>query len=73
MALPDAGSIGKRIRGRRISIDATRDALASCTEVSLIYMAKIENDAAEPSAKVLAKIAEALGVSLDYLVKGEGG
>lgn len=73
MSLPDSGSIGKRIAGRRISMRATRDALADYAGISLSYMKKIENDTAEPSAKVLASIAEGLAVSLDYLVKGEGG
>jgi transcriptional regulator with XRE-family HTH domain len=45
--------------------------LASKTGISQVMVGKYERDDAVPSIEVAKKIADALGVSLDYLV-GEG-
>jgi transcriptional regulator with XRE-family HTH domain len=64
-------SLGKEIRKARIDKGMPQGTLAKASAVSQKYMSQIENDHADPSFRIVQRIAEALGVSLDQLGKHE--
>lgn len=45
--------------------------LAEKAQVSVSFLSEVENNHRAPGSKVLLRIADALGASLDYLVRGE--
>lgn len=61
---------GQRIRHRRIELGWTQDQLAAKAGISGGFLSDVENDKRNVSAENLLSIAEALGVSLDYLMRG---
>jgi transcriptional regulator with XRE-family HTH domain len=64
-------SLGANIRKARKARGWTQKELAERVESDASYMNRIETGKANPSIAVLARIAEALEVSLDELVKGQ--
>ncbi len=72
-ALTVPSSAGARIRAARVEKGWTQDDLAAAVGVSRSAVAQWETDRAGQIRGNLARIAEALGVSLEYLVSGEGG
>jgi transcriptional regulator with XRE-family HTH domain len=63
--------IGKIIADLRKERDMSQSELANKTGISQVMVGKYERGDASPSVEVAKKIADVLGVSLDYLV-GEG-
>ena len=62
-------SLGEKIRGLRKDQKLTLDKLAELSESSKSYIWELENNnSPRPSAEKLAKIAEALGVTIEYLL-----
>lgn len=66
-------TLGDRIREARETRHWTQDKLAGATGLSKSFLSEVENDKRTPSADNVLKISNALGVSLDYLFKGETG
>lgn len=66
-------SLGERIRDSREHRRWTLDKLADATGLSKSFLSEVENNKRAPSAENVLKISNALGVSLDYLLKGEAG
>jgi transcriptional regulator with XRE-family HTH domain len=67
-------TLGDRIRDARETRKKwTQDDLAKETGLSKSFLSEIENDKRTPSAGNVLRIANALGVSLDYLLRGETG
>ena len=66
-------SIGKRIRKRRQELKLTQDNLARALGLTPQHISGIEQDKRSPSLSSLAKLAEELGVTVDYLVTGKEG
>jgi len=64
-------SIGKRIRKRRQELKLTQEDLASALGVTPQHISGIEQDKRNPSLSSLAKLAEELGTTVDYLVTGK--
>jgi transcriptional regulator with XRE-family HTH domain len=65
-------TFGKKIKELRTKKGLTLDQLASATGSSKSYIWELENkDPPRPSAEKLATIAEALGVTTDYLIGRE--
>lgn len=64
--------MGQRIRDRRIELRWTRESLAEKTELSSRFIACIETGQCGLSLDSLARMAQALGVSTDYLLFGSG-
>lgn len=62
-------SIGERIRAVRRGLCLTQDQLAEKSGLSPNYIGQLEREERSPSLKTLTKIAAALGVNPDYLVK----
>lgn len=66
-------SIGTKIRETRKQKGLNQDELAELARVHRITIAKYETDRIEPGAEVLSRIADALEVSIDYLLNKSGG
>ena len=66
-------SIGDRVRKRRKHLQVTQQELAEALGVTPQHISAIEQDKREPSLDSLARLAEELGVTLDYVVTGKEG
>ena len=66
-------SIGKRIRERRQELKLTQENLARALGLTPQHISGIEQDKRSPSLSSLAKLAEELGITVDYLVTGKEG
>jgi len=62
--------MGKRIQQRRKALRLSQEELAERAEMSKQTVSRAENAQRELGAGNLAKIAQALGVSTDYLLTG---
>ncbi len=67
-----AGTIGGRIRSLRRQTNLTQEAFAPTINVSRGYLAKLEADIREPSRKLIRFIAEKYGVTIEWLMTGQG-
>ena len=63
-------NLAKRIRARRETLELTQEQLARATGLSPQYISLIEQDKRVPSVSSLARFAEELGVTVDYLITG---
>jgi len=61
------------MRTRRQTLKLTQQELAKGTGLSPQHISAIEQDKRAPSLPSLAKLAEELGVTIDYLVTGKEG
>lgn len=66
-------SLGQRIRKRRQTMKLTQQQLAEALGVTPQHISAVEKDKRTPSLDSLAKLAEELGVTVDYLVTGKEG
>jgi transcriptional regulator with XRE-family HTH domain len=66
-------SLGRRIRQRRQILKITQQELAQALGVTPQHISAIEQDKRAPSLVSLAKLAEELGISTDYLISGKQG
>lgn len=64
-------SLGQRTRQRREALKLTQEQLAKSLGVTSQYISVIEQDKRSPSLLALGKLAEELGVTIDYLVSGK--
>jgi transcriptional regulator with XRE-family HTH domain len=63
-------AVGERIKQRRQQLGYTQDRLATQAKISKGFLSDVETGTRNPSADYLLRIADALEVSLDYLMKG---
>ena len=63
--------IGERVRELRERRGFTLDELAARSGVSRSFLSEVENAKRNLSAQYLLRVANALGASLDYLLRGE--
>ena len=66
-------AVGDRIREVRRSLGWTQEKLATKAGISKGFLCDVENNKRSISAENALRIADALGASLDYLLKGETG
>ena len=66
-------STGRRIRKRRQELELTQQELAQALGLTSQHISAIEQDKRTPSLSSLSKLAQELGVTVDFLVKGEQG
>src|SRR3989304_2527774 len=62
--------LGYRVRERRLALQITQEQLASALGVTPQHISLIEQDKGSPSLTLLPRLAEELGVTVDYLVSG---
>lgn len=63
--------LGERIRERRRELGWTQEELSRKSGISKGFLSDIENGKRSVSAENLSEIARVLGLSLDFLMKGE--
>lgn len=63
--------VGDRIRQVRDHRRMTQDRLAEIADISKGFLSDVENNNRNLSSEYLLRIANALGTSVDYLLKGE--
>jgi len=66
-------SLGKRIKKRRQILEITQKELAQAIGITPQHISAIEQDKWAPSLNLLPRLAEELGVSVDYLVSSREG
>jgi transcriptional regulator with XRE-family HTH domain len=64
---------GDRIKAAREKRNWTQEQLADEAGISKGFLSDVENDKRNISSESALKIADALGISLDYLLRGETG
>jgi len=64
---------GDRIKDARDAMGWTQDQLAEKARISKSFLSDVENNNRGISAEYALKIADALAISLDYLMRGEQG
>ena len=64
-------SVGGRLRYVREQQGLSLDRLAAKAEVSKSFLSEVENDKSGISGERLLRVANALGASLDYLLRGQ--
>jgi transcriptional regulator with XRE-family HTH domain len=63
--------MGRRLASARVRIGLSQEEAASQAETTQAYLSLLENDKAPaPRLTTVAKLADAYGVSIDFLVKG---
>ena len=67
----DYMELGKRIRAERRRLDLTQEKLAEMAGISDSFMGHIERGGRTLSIETLAKLANALNLSIEYIVCGE--
>lgn len=64
-------SVGDKIREIREKRGMTRDQLAAATKISKSFLSEVENKNKNLSSENLLKIANELGASVEYLLRGK--
>jgi len=64
-------AIGARVKLRRRELEITQEALATTTSLSKSFVSEVEGGLVAASGLKYLKIAEALGVSVEWLLTGE--
>jgi len=67
----EKGSVGKRLQHIRTNKRLTLDQLAKRAGISKSFLWEVEHDNSGISGEKLLRVANALGASLDFLLKGE--
>ncbi|MHB9096074.1 MAG: helix-turn-helix domain-containing protein [Eubacteriales bacterium] len=60
--------LGERIRAERMSHKMTQEALAEKANISVSFLGQIERGERKPSLETVVGVANALGVTVDYLL-----
>jgi transcriptional regulator with XRE-family HTH domain len=63
-------TLGRRVADCRERLGWTQRTLAERAHLSVTFLSEVENDRRVPGTETLLALANALGSSLDYLVKG---
>lgn len=61
--------LGKRIREERLKLNLTQEKLSESVDISNSYMGQIERGERNVTLDTLIRIANRLGVTIDYLLK----
>jgi transcriptional regulator with XRE-family HTH domain len=64
-------TVGDRIREIREEMQLNQDRLAECAGLSKGFLSDVENNKRNISSENLLKVANVLGASVDYLLRGE--
>ena len=67
----DPAVLGARIKAARVAAGLTQPALAG-TDASVAFLSRIESGQRRPSPELLEALASRLGVTVEYLVLGDG-
>lgn len=65
-------TVGERVKNRRHELGLSQDALAEKAGISKSFLSDLENNRRSIGAETLLDLGRAMGVSLDYLMTGNG-
>src|SRR6266566_1037282 len=65
-------SVGERVRGRRRELGWSQDLLAQKAGISKSFLSDLENGKRSIGAETLLDLGRAMGLSLDFLMTGNG-
>jgi transcriptional regulator with XRE-family HTH domain len=65
-------SVGERVKGRRLELGLSQDVLAQQAGISKSFLSDLETGKRSVGAETLLDLGRAMGVSLDFLMTGEG-
>lgn len=65
----DYNSLGQRIKEERLGLNLTQEQLAESIEISNSYMGQIERGERSLTLDTLVRLANRLGVTIDYLLQ----
>lgn len=65
----DYGLLGKRLRQERQKLNITQETLAEKIDISNVYISQIERGERNLSLDTLIKLANELGITVDYLLQ----
>lgn len=65
-----SATVGERIRYIRMTLGLTQDQVAEKASLSKSFLSEIENNKTNVSGNKLLRIADVLGASLDFLMRG---
>ena len=63
--------MGLRIKNRRKKLSMTQEEMAEKLNISVKHFSEVERGIAGLSIENLIKVSDVLGLSLDYIIKGE--
>jgi len=66
----DVQTLGQRIRAAREALGESQVKLATAVGISQGYLSQLESDEREPTLSIAARLARALGITLDELASG---
>jgi ribosome-binding protein aMBF1 (putative translation factor) len=69
-AQSDSQTLGQHIRAAREALGESQVSLAAAAGISQGYLSQLEADEREPTLSIAARLANALGISLDKLASG---
>ncbi len=69
-ALSSSQTLGQQIRDAREALGESQVNLAAAAGISQGYLSQLEADEREPTLSIAARLANALGISLDKLASG---
>lgn len=65
----DLKEMGEAIRARRRQLDLSQEALAEAADISAVYVSQIERSVKQASFPVLRRVAKALGMDVDLVLR----
>lgn len=63
-------TLGQRLRERRRELELTLKQVADATDLSIAYISDVERDKAHPPLKTVARLAEGLQTTTNFLLDG---
>lgn len=66
-------TVGERVRKRRQELELTQEDIATALALTPQHISAIEQNKRLPSLAAIGRLAEELGVTVDYLVTGKQG
>ena len=63
-------TLGQRIRAARENLEESQVNLAAAAGISQGYLSQLESDEREPTLSIAARLARALGITLDEMASG---
>ena len=68
-AMPPVPGLGRKLKAARTRANMTQEALARRARIGRVYLARIESGRYDPRSSIVVRLARALGVSTDDLLR----
>ena len=68
-AMPPVPGLGRKLKAARDRAGLTQEALARKARIGRVYLARLESGRYDPRASIVVRLAKALGVGTDDLLR----